>query len=163
MVRLRAGVGVGQWVLLVYRLPREPSTPRIALWRKLKRLGVVQLTDGLVALPDDARNREQLEWLADEISDAGGQGWIWLAQPGTAAQERALAARMAAAVAEEYEQVITETRAAAGTEPGVRLREVRRLRRQLQRIRQRDYFPPAQRDAAHRALDALAHDLPVPP
>src|SRR4051794_9204915 len=26
------------WVLLAYRLPREPSTPRIALWRKLRAL-----------------------------------------------------------------------------------------------------------------------------
>lgn len=47
-----------QWVLLVYRLPREPSTPRISLWRKLRRLGVAQLGDGVVALPLDARTRE---------------------------------------------------------------------------------------------------------
>ncbi len=43
--------GPGEWVLLSYRLPREPSTPRIAVWRKLKRLGVAQISDGLVALP----------------------------------------------------------------------------------------------------------------
>ena len=41
----------GEWVLLSYRLPREPSTPRIAVWRKLRRLGVAQISDGLVALP----------------------------------------------------------------------------------------------------------------
>src|SRR5258708_1839751 len=29
-----------QWVFLAYRLPREPSTPRIAVWRKLRRLGI---------------------------------------------------------------------------------------------------------------------------
>jgi len=46
------------WVLLAYRLPREPSTPRITLWRKLRRLGVVQVLDGLVALPADARTKE---------------------------------------------------------------------------------------------------------
>jgi hypothetical protein len=28
------------WVLLSYRVPREPSTPRIAVWQTLKRLGV---------------------------------------------------------------------------------------------------------------------------
>ena len=32
------------------------------------RLGVVQLADGLVALPADARTREQLEWLADDVA-----------------------------------------------------------------------------------------------
>ena len=30
------------WVLLAYRLPRVPSTPRSAVWRKLKRLGVAE-------------------------------------------------------------------------------------------------------------------------
>src|SRR3954468_2411568 len=84
-----------QWVLLAYRLPREPSTPRIALWRKLRRLGAVQVVDGLVALPADARTREQLEWLADEVAAAGGESTIWLGTAGSAAQERALAQRMA--------------------------------------------------------------------
>jgi len=50
-----------RWVLLVYRMPREPSTPRIAIWRKLKQLGVAQLADGLVALPRDERTQEHLE------------------------------------------------------------------------------------------------------
>src|SRR5881409_46105 len=60
------------WVLLAYRLPRDPSTPRSALWRKLRRLGAVQVLDGLAALPLDARNRELLEWLADEVVESGG-------------------------------------------------------------------------------------------
>jgi hypothetical protein len=50
--------------MLSYRLPREPSRPRIALWRQLKRFGVAQISDGLVALPAEARTREQLEWAA---------------------------------------------------------------------------------------------------
>src|SRR5438552_17238224 len=43
------------WVLLAYRLPRDPSTPRSALWRKLRRLGAVQVLDGLAALPLERR------------------------------------------------------------------------------------------------------------
>src|SRR5215208_6253324 len=78
------------WVLLAYRLPREPSAPRLAVWRKLKRLGAAQLVDGLVALPLDSRNRAQLAWMADDVLEAGGQSWLWIARPGTAAQERAL-------------------------------------------------------------------------
>ena len=87
----------GRWVLLAYRVPREPSTPRIAVWRKLKRLGVAQLGDGLVALPADARTREQLEWIADEIVEAGGTADGLAGRPGTAAQEREIAAAMDAA------------------------------------------------------------------
>lgn len=81
----------GEWVLLSYRMPRAPSTPRIAVWPKLKRLRVAQLADGVVALPADARTREHLEWLADEILDAGGIAGIWIARPATAGQERELA------------------------------------------------------------------------
>src|SRR4051794_41954712 len=87
--------GPGEWVLLSYRLPREPSTPRISVWRKLKRLGVAQLSDGLVALPADARTREQLEWIADEITEAGGGASIWLAQARTPERGRPLAPAMA--------------------------------------------------------------------
>src|SRR6266536_6066984 len=90
------------WVLLAYRLPREPSTPRSALWRKLRRLGAAQLLDGLAALPLYARNREQLEWLADEVVEAGGDATIWIGELGSAAQERELATRMADGVAADY-------------------------------------------------------------
>src|SRR5438034_6549182 len=102
---VRGDTGVGTWVLLCYRIPREPSTPRITVWRKLKRLGVAQLADGLVALPADARTREQLEWIADGITGVGGDASIWLAQPASAAQERDLATRMAATRAAEYAAV----------------------------------------------------------
>ena len=87
----------GLWVLLCYRVPREPSAPRIAIWRKLKRLGAGQLGDGLVGLPADARTREQLEWIAEEVTEAGGSAGVWLARPATVSQERELAAAMTAA------------------------------------------------------------------
>src|SRR3954470_12487901 len=89
----RLGDGPGEWVLLSYRLPRAPSTPRITIWRKLKRLGVAQLSDGLVALPADARTREHLEWIADEVLAAKGEATIWIARPGARAQEQGSPAR----------------------------------------------------------------------
>lgn len=150
-----AAGGPGTWVLLSYRLPREPSTPRIALWRKLKRLGVAQLADGLVALPADARTREQLDWLAEEVLEAGGTAGVWLARPATAGQERELAAGMAAARAPEYEAICAEAEGATGLEPAERDRLHRRLRAELRRVGRRDYFPPAEREAAHAAVKAL--------
>jgi hypothetical protein len=143
--------------LLAYRLPREPSTPRVTLWRKLSRLGVVQVLDGLVGLPADARTKERLEWLADEVREAGGEATIWLGRPGSAAQERVLAERMAAAISGEYRQVATAAgealRAAHGS--GGR-RTLARLRRELRRIGARDFFPPPERDAAREAVEQLA-------
>ena len=142
-------------MLLAYRLPREPSTPRIALWRKLKRLGAVQIQDSLVALPFDSRNREQLDWLADEIAEAGGEATVWIAQPATAAQERALAARMTEAVVADYRAVLEAARAAGAKRPVERRRTLARLRRTLRAIRARDFFPPPEREEAQQAVEEL--------
>jgi ChrB-like protein len=145
-----------KWVFLAYRIPREPSTPRITVWRKLKRLGVAQILDGLVALPLDARNREQLEWVADEIVEAGGTATLWKAQATTAHQERGLVAEMSDSIAQEYVEIIETAKNAASSEPATRRRTLRRLRAELRRVRQRDYFPPAEREKARRAVDDLA-------
>jgi hypothetical protein len=144
------------WVLLAYRLPRDPSTPRSALWRKLRRLGAAQLLDGLAALPLDARNREQLEWLADAVLESGGEATLWVGELSSAAQERELAARMAEAVATDYQAVIDGAASARAESPGQRRRTLGRLRRELRRIRARDYFPPAEREQAQRAVEELA-------
>jgi hypothetical protein len=148
-----------RWVLLAYRLPREPSTPRITVWRKLERLGVARLGDGLVALPADARTREQLDWLAEEVVEAGGVATVWLATPGSAAQERVIAQAMRAARAAEYQAVMEQARAAAGGDAVERARAARRLRGELRRIARRDFFPPAEREVARAAVDALAADV----
>jgi hypothetical protein len=146
----------GEWVLLTYRLPREPSTPRSAVWRKLRRIGVAKLGDGLVALPRDARTREQLEWIAAEVREAGGTAGVWLARPASLAQERELAVAMAAARAEEYQALLADAQACLALVDADRARALRRLRASLRRVRRRDFFPPSERDAAVAAIDRLA-------
>jgi hypothetical protein len=149
-------VPAGEWVLLSYRLPREPSTPRITLWRKLKKLGVAQLADGVVALPADSRTREQLEWLAEEVVESGGQAGVWLARPSTASQERELAIQMAYARAAEYSELESAAAAASLLSTSARAAALRRLRAQLRQITRRDFFPPPERDRALAALRSLA-------
>ncbi|WP_202637714.1 Chromate resistance protein ChrB [Bailinhaonella thermotolerans] len=145
-----------EWVLLAYRIPRTPSSPRIAVWRKLERLGVARLGDGLVALPADARTREQFDWIAEEIGEAGGTATIWVATAGGAAQEQAVAQAMRQARAEEYRAVIAQAEAAAGGGEGERRRTAKRLQAELRRIDRRDFFPPEEREAARRAVRALS-------
>ncbi len=135
-----------------YRLPREPSTPRIAVWRKLKNLGIEQIGDGLVALPDDARNREHLEWIAAEVLEADGEAMVWVAQTDRASSER-LATQMRAARDLEYRELVKEASDIAASPDH---RTVQRLRRTLRKINRRDYFKAPTRDRARLAIDALA-------
>jgi uncharacterized protein YdbL (DUF1318 family) len=141
--------------MLTYRLPREPSAPRLALWRKLRRLGVAQLSDGLVVLPADARTQEQLEWAAEEVEEAGGAAGVWLAKPASQALEREVAEPMNAARAEEYRQIAEQAQEALDAAPSERLRVLRRLRAQMRRVERRDFFRPDERETARQALRGL--------
>ena len=140
-----------EWVFLLHRLPREPSAPRIALWRAIRRLGALLLADGLVALPASPRNIEHLEWLAAGIEEQGGSASVWVARPTSAATAERLAEQGRASIDDEYRAV--EREAAAEAELGLveTRRLVRRLRGQLRRIGSRDYF--------HAPGGARARDL----
>jgi len=143
------------WVLLSYRVPRLPSAPRIAVWRRLRQLGVAQLGDGLVGLPEDARTRELLEWVAEDVLAAGGETVLWRAQALARGDERSVALAMAAARAEEY-RALTAAAETVLTAPGPEApRLLKKLRRELQAVKRRDYFPPPEREDATQAVRRL--------
>lgn len=63
---------MNQWLLLVYKVPNEPSARRVYVWRKLKRLAALLLHDTVWILPATAYTREQFQWLAAEILEMEG-------------------------------------------------------------------------------------------
>jgi hypothetical protein len=141
-----------RWVLLVYRLPREPSRHRVAVWRKLRDLGALYLQDGVVALPEDAVTREQLEWLQLRVREAGGEATLWEARPGTVAEEAELVGDFRSSREEAYRTIIAEAerlrrKAQMG---GADLSEqLRKIEREFRAERRRDYFrSPLRREAA---------------
>jgi hypothetical protein len=148
-------------MLLSYRIPREPSTPRIAVWRRLRRLGAAQIGDGLVALPGDARTQEQLEWLAEEITEAGGSSTLWRGELTSAAQQRALIRELTETRSAEYADIVLRARAVRerATTDSKALRDLRSLRRELRQVQRRDFFPPVERDLARAEVIALAESL----
>jgi hypothetical protein len=147
------------WVFLAYRLPREPSAPRLALWRALRRLGALQVGDGLVVLPHSARNLEHLEWLAAGIVEGSGTASVWLAEPTSARTHEAYVAAMRSEAEAEYRDVLAEARAAGDDE---RRRTLRRLRGRLRRIAARDYFAAPSGPRARAEVERLGAAVEVP-
>ena len=127
----------------------------------LRRLGAAQVVDGRAALPLDACHREQLEWLAEEVSQAGGEATVWVGELASVTQDHELAARMAEAVAADYRALIAAV-AVAREEAVGRRRTLGRLRRELHRIRARDYFPPPEGELAQQAVSELSTPVEEP-
>jgi hypothetical protein len=150
------GAAMRQWVLLAYHLPREPSRPRLALWRSLRRIGALQVNDGLVALPLDSETREQLEWLANAVVEDGGDATVLIATTATRAQERAWVGRMTAGVEREFDGVRQRADEARRDDAASRRRTIRNLRAELRRIAARDWFSADGRRVAEAAVEALA-------
>ncbi|MBC2640823.1 chromate resistance protein [Rhodococcus wratislaviensis] len=147
--------------MLAYRIPREPSTPRIAVWRKLRKYGAFQLADGVVVLPAAPRTREQFEWLAEEIVEAHGQAEVWTASPTTRTQQERMQATMSADRGAEYDDLAGAAGAArALADAAVRGKKLTQLRRRLREIDKRTFYPTPQRDAAEAALRELATGQP---
>lgn len=141
---------------MAYRVPREPSAPRIAVWRKLRSLGVAQIGDGLVALPEDARTREQLEWVAADVDAAGGSAILWRAEMVSTHDELRLIGQLQRARTEEYRTLIVQAEQTTAAPVADQARAVDRLRRELRRIRRRDFFPPPEQETARHAIETLA-------
>jgi hypothetical protein len=98
---------------------------------------------------------EALDWVADEVVDAGGVAWTWRGRPGSKAQEQSLRQQMTAAAAEEYRALIAEAND-AGPDTSPLARTIERLKRELQRIESRDHFGPKEREQARRAVERLS-------
>jgi DNA-binding transcriptional regulator PaaX len=61
------------WQIITYRLPKEPSRHRVAVWRELRRLGAVSLQQGTWALPSGEGFDDGFRQVVQTIDAAGGQ------------------------------------------------------------------------------------------
>lgn len=119
------------WLMLQHRVPTEPSVGRVTIWRKMKRLGALLLQDAVWALPATPATREQLQWLAEEIVELGGEARVWEAHVAIG-EDESLVRHFAAQVDAAYAEILT------ALEPGDA--ELATLARRYQQARAIDYF-----------------------
>ena len=55
------------WLILIYKVPTEPSRLRVSVWRRLKGLGAIYLQSSAAALPAGASAERALRKLQHEI------------------------------------------------------------------------------------------------
>ena len=97
---------MSHWILLNYKLPAQPSAPRVYAWRKLKRLGALLLNDAVWVLPDTPRTAEQFQWLAAEIQEMKGDVNLWRANLLLGITEDMLIAQFNTQVDQEYKELL---------------------------------------------------------
>lgn len=120
------------WVVLVYKIPREPAAGRVYVWRKLKRLGALLLHDAVWLLPNTPWTREQFQWLAVEIRDLGGEALVWESRMVLPGQDETLVQQFVADVNAAYQDILAALQQANADLPT--------LARQYQQLQARDYF-----------------------
>ena len=92
------------WLLFLYKVPHEPSSHRVYVWRKLKRLGALLLHDAAWALPMTPRSLKQFQGLAAEIAKIGGESLLWEARLAVSRQDEALIRALLAQVEQVYDE-----------------------------------------------------------
>jgi uncharacterized protein YdbL (DUF1318 family) len=120
------------WVLLVYKIPREPTASRAQVWRKLKRLGALLLHDAVWVLPATPWTREQFQWLAVEIGELEGEAYLWESHLLLNGQTDALVQQFQARVDAAYQEILEDLSQEDA--------DLVALSRTYQQVRAQDYF-----------------------
>ena len=130
------------WLLLLVRLPATHSTERVAIWRKLKKSGAIQIQTSTYILPDDPPRYETFQWLTQHIRDAGGDATLVRAREIDGFSNERLIELFNAARAKEYASLREMLRplVASPRRTSNFGGKVDRIRKQFREIRETDFF-----------------------
>jgi hypothetical protein len=160
----------GGWLVLIYRVPSEPSRLRSAVWRRIKSLGAIYLQNSAAALPTGTGQERALRKLRSEILDMGGTAVLLSCTVLAGATE--VMEAFQAARNDEYAEIIDrcedflaqvnkEHVAEHFTYAELEENEVdlAKLQNWFARVRQRDSFGAGGREAAEAALATCGQAL----
>ena len=135
------------WLLLLFSLPSNRNSERVAVWRRLKKAGAVQIKTSTYLLPDQPTQYEQFQWLAQQIRDYGGDSTLVRAQQIEGLTNEKVTSMFNDARAREYvalrksiQGFIAQRKKLDAEGAAV---ELERLTRQFREIRAVDFFDSA--------------------
>ncbi len=96
------------WLLLVYRVPTEPASKRVTIWRDLKRLGSLYLQQCVCILPDQPKLRAKVEHIVEKIEAMDGEHTLFeIPRLGERDEERIIQS-FRALRNNEYQEIVEE-------------------------------------------------------
>ena len=159
-----------QWLLLVYRIPSEPTRLRATVWRRLKSLGAVYVQNSAAVLPTGRASEHALRRLRHEIVDMDGTAVLMSCTALVGGQD--VHALFQAARDDEYEEILDkcqdfhtglnkEYTAKHFTYGELEENEVElvKLRNWFAKVQARDVFGAPRRSEAGEALEACESAL----
>lgn len=158
------------WLILIYRIPSEPTRLRATVWRRLKALGAVYLQNSVAALPAEVGTERALRKLRHEILQMSGSAVLLSSD--VLVGEASVLATFQAARTDEYEEIIDrcdgflaeiEKEYATAHFSYAELEENEvdhtKLVNWLAKVRARDAFDAPGRAGAEAALEKCEHAL----
>src|SRR5438876_8065691 len=135
------------WLLLLFSLPTNRNTERVTVWRRLKKIGAVQIKTSTYLLPDEPAQYEQFQWLAQQIRDYGGDSTLVRAQEIEGLTKEKVIAMFNDARAKDYAELRKSLQGFIGRrkkmDAETAAAELERLMRQFREIREVDFFDSA--------------------
>ena len=133
------------WLLLLLRLPATHKAERVAIWRKLKKSGAIQIQTSTYILPDEPARYELFQWLTQEIRSAGGDATLVRAREIEGLPNEKLIELFNTARAKDYATLRESLRRALSQRRKTRSSpavgdNLDRVRKQFREIRQTDFF-----------------------
>ncbi len=143
-----------KWVVFIYKLPRSrTSAKKVAIWRKLKKLGVYSVQNSVCVLPHSERTVEHFEWLAAELKEMGGEASVWEAQILTSSQGKEISEYFLEQVNVQYRRIISEA---------ARVRDEKQLRElwiEYNSVKAQDYLKSPMAIEARAACERRAQEF----
>jgi hypothetical protein len=148
------------WRVLIYRVPTEPASKRVAVWRDLKRLGALYLQQCACIFPDIPGVTEEVNQVAAKIPALGGETFLLDVPKLQPEDETRIIEAFRAQRANEYAEIIEECetkfvkeiefehfRQNYTFEEAEEIeQDLEKIRRWFERVRERDWFKAERRD-----------------
>ncbi|MBI1894514.1 MAG: chromate resistance protein, partial [Candidatus Rokubacteria bacterium] len=161
---------MSDWLVLLVSLPVKPSSLRVRAWRKLKALGAVALKRSVYLLPLTPENSEQFQWLTQEVQKDGGEATLLtvnkienMKRADVIRQFHQAREKDYRHLADRYQKILRDLgRKATARTTARRDEELARLARDVERVREIDFFDAPGYQEAKRLRETIEMQLHPP-